>query len=596
MCRRALVLTALLLGAVGARAAEPLHGNWQLVRLANGIETTVAIVKLETKDGKPCATVAFSPYNIKTTVTDLKMTDKTVTLALRQVQTIQNRKLENNIEFIGVRRGDDKAVLGSIGDERFQTRAKLLATDKTELAPNEMTIRTPAPEPMQELQKLNGKWAHLMNQARREEDADKKKELQKQAADARKEIDEKTPGFYREVIEKHADSPAALDAAINLVRARTGKIDAAEASKLVAVIKGQTEPFGPRFVAVTLSQVAESLISRSGLESAAVAAIEPVARSLADDELAGIQSRVLTAYVTALEKTGKAADAKPFMERLAVVDKRLDDEYLAKVPPFKPEHFAGRKDKGASQVVVLELFTGAQCPPCVAADVAFDALGHAYKPSDLVLIQYHMHIPGPDPMVNPDCIARWDYYREKFPQGVRGTPTVVFNGEVKDLRGGGNMAMSEGKYKEYREVIDPLLEKSSPVKIDGKAARRGDKVTVDVDVAGAEGEDLKLRLVVVEDVVKFVGGNSLRFHHHVVRALPGGPAGVAVKGKAFHHTAALDVAEVRQGLDKYLTGYAAERPFPQPGRPMDMKNLKVIALVQNDATGAILQAAQIDVE
>ena len=48
----------------------------------------------------------------------------------------------------------------------------------------------------------------------------------------------------------------------------------------------------------------------------------------------------------------------------------------------------------------MELFTGAQCPPCVAADVAFDVLEKTYKPADLVLIQYHLHIPGPDPLTN----------------------------------------------------------------------------------------------------------------------------------------------------------------------------------------------------
>src|SRR5205085_7387387 len=143
-------------------------------------------------------------------------------------------------------------------------------------------------------------------------------------------------------------------------------------------------------------------------EGAALAAVEPVAKTLTDDQPAALQSRVLTTYVMALEKTGRASEVKPIAERLAVIEKKLDDEFLAKVPPFKPEHFAGRKEKGANQVVVMELFTGAQCPPCVAADVAFDALGESYKSADLLLIQYHMHIPGPDPLVNPDCIARWD--------------------------------------------------------------------------------------------------------------------------------------------------------------------------------------------
>jgi hypothetical protein len=49
-------------------------------------------------------------------------------------------------------------------------------------------------------------------------------------------------------------------------------------------------------------------------------------------------------------------------------------------------------------------------------------------------------------------------------------------------------------------------------------------------------------------------------------------------------------------LTKYLDGFAkTEGPFPRPDRPLAMKNLKLIAFVQNDATREILNAAQVDV-
>ena len=109
----------------------------------------------------------------------------------------------------------------------------------------------------------------------------------------------------------------------------------------------------------------------------------------------------------------------------------------------------------------------------------------------------------------------------------------------------------------------------------------------------------ELRLLVVEDTVKFVGGNQVRFHHHVVRAMPGGVDGIAIKDKAFKHSATVDLAEVRKGLTKYLDDYVAAnpaRPFARPDRPMEMKDVKVIALVQNDTTKEIVQAIQIEVE
>jgi len=45
----------------------------------------------------------------------------------------------------------------------------------------------------------------------------------------------------------------------------------------------------------------------------------------------------------------------------------------AKTLPFKPEAFAGRKGK-SDRGVLVEVFTGAECPPCAAVDLAFDGL------------------------------------------------------------------------------------------------------------------------------------------------------------------------------------------------------------------------------
>jgi hypothetical protein len=237
----------------------------------------------------------------------------------------------------------------------------------------------------------------------------------------------------------------------------------------------------------------------------------------------------------------------------------------------------------------MELFTGAQCPKCVAADVAFDALQKSYKPTELVLIQYHLHIPGPDPLTNAETEARAKYY------AANSTPTTLFNGK-KLAGGGGGMANAESKFKQYSTIIDPLLEKATDVKVTGMAHRNGDKVEVAVEVAGADGEDLKLRLLVVEEAIKYVGGNNLRFHHQVVRAMPGGVDGVAIKDKTFKNSVTVDLVNVRKELTAYLDDYAKERPFPKPQRPMDLKSLRVIALVQNDKTKEIVQALQIELE
>jgi len=604
MRRCAFALIAAVLTAAAAPAMEPLKGNWQLVSIGPAAETTLCILKAEVKDGKPCATVVDSPPNVETEIVDFRVTDSAVNITVRQVRTTQARKTITDTQFIGVR-GSDKVILGGSkqlsADDRTLTRARLVATDKAALAVNAFSKNVELPGPMEEARKLNSKAAELYVQFNREYDADKWKELQRQYTAARKEAREKSPALYHESVAEHGDHPSALDAALGLARSGPpAKLTATEADQLVAVVRKHGEPHGPYFAAVTLAQLAEALNQLTGVQSAALAAARRAAELLAEDSSPSAHSLVLAAYVTTLEKNGTPAEAKLIAERLAIAEKKLDEAYLAKVPPFKPEPFAGRKTKGANQVVVLELFTGAQCPPCVATDVAFDALGRAYKPSELVLIQYHMHIPDADPMVNPACVARFEFYKGKWgsTQAMRGTPSTLFNGK-RDGGMGSGMANAESKFKLYRGIIEPLLEKSSPITLGPNcyADRRGDKIDIAVEVSGVEpADELKLRLVLVEEVVKFVGGNSLRFHHHVVRAMPGGAEGATITATRFTSRQSVDIVELRQDLDKYLTSYAEKKPFPLPGRPMEMKNLKVIAFVQDDKTGEILQGVQLDVE
>jgi hypothetical protein len=586
--------------------APDLTGNWILSTVVPGGESAVCILKVETKSGKPAASVVFSAENIETVVTDFRVTDTTVAVTLKQTQTFKtvkgDQKLTRELAFVGVPGKNPKVVLGSTGTDRARTRAKLAATDKTELAANERMVPTPVPEQMKRVQELNSKAAQAQSAMLREKDAEKRKELQKQFTEASREFSEKSPALYREVVEKHADIPAAFDAAMNLLRGTTRpgatKLSPEDAAKFVKVAQEQATPYGPLFVGTSMAPVAEALAGQKGLEGVALAAIEPAAQAMTDDHPAAIQSLVLGAYRTALTKAGKVAEAKDVGVRLAKVEEKLDAEYLKTVPPFKPTAFAGRKDKSANQVVMMELFTGAQCPPCVAADAAFDALVKAYKPTDLVLVQYHMHIPGSDPMTNKDTIARWDYYRNLFAEDVRGVPSSMFNGKVLG-GGGGGMSAAESKYTQYTGIINPLLEKTTEAKLAGKAKRTGDKIDIGVEVANAGGDDVKLRLLVVEETVKYAGSNGIRFHHNVVRAMPGGAAGIAVKDRSFKHTVNVDLGEVRKNLTKYLDDYTAEnpnRPFARPDRPMDMKDIRVIAMVQNDKTGEILQSLQIEVE
>lgn len=592
MIRRWFTLLALLLALPVVVRAQDVPGNWLLANVFPVAESSVVIIKAES-DAKasiasyppipPNAPANFAKPNY--TVTDFKVANGTVKLAF-----------SNGMTFTGTST-DGKSFTGSYGTDQFVQRAKLTRTDKNKLESADMSKRVTPPEAYSKATQISSRPSMLSFQASRETDADKKKALQDQAKEAAKEFD-KVPGLYKEVIEKHPNTLAAAEAATYLItNGKKNKLTPEQATKYYSIIAEQAKPYGSYATQVMLANV-NNLVKQPGLEGVALQILEPYYKTNKkelDNSAANNQWTFYSAFKTALtanKKTDALAEVDVVLTKL---DTRMDAEYHATVPPFKPAKFAGRKEAEANQVAVLELFTGAQCPPCVAADVAFDALEKAYAHKDLVLIQYHMHIPGPDPMTNPASIARWDYYRKFFPENIRGTPSTLFNGKPA-AGGGGPMAAAQDRYEKYTGVINPILEKNTPVRVTGSANRNGDKLDIKVEVYGAESEDpLKLRLLLVEDTVKYVGSNRLRFHHQVVRAMPGGADGVEVKSKDFKHSVTADVKEIQDSLKRYLDEFNATRPFPTPNRPLELKNLKVIAIVQNDKTANILQAVQLDV-
>ena len=111
------------------------------------------------------------------------------------------------------------------------------------------------------------------------------------------------------------------------------------------------------------------------------------------------------------------------------LEEKLDAEYLKlNPPPIKVEHYAPTA-KRSNKTVLAEVFTGAGCGPCVAADLGFDAMMERYKREELVVLMYHLHIPLPDPMTNLATQARGKFY------AVNGVPSYAMDG--KSASGGG---------------------------------------------------------------------------------------------------------------------------------------------------------------
>jgi hypothetical protein len=352
------------------------------------------------------------------------------------------------------------------------------------------------------------------------------------------------------------------------------------------------EPYGPRWQRTVAARIASILIDQEPFVAIALEQSRQVERMLRPDDPALTQMEILANVAQILRKAGKHDEVKPIELRLTKLEARDFADYSKKFPPFKPEEFKGRKGK-SDRVVLAELFTGAECPPCVGVDLAFDALESTYKPTELVLLQYHLHIPGPDPMTNKDSIDRSESYGGK----VRGTPTIFFSGKRDETKGGA-IGQAKLKYKTYCETIDELLEKDAGAKLQLSASQKGTDIAIKAIVSdlAKPGEMVVLRFALTEERVRYAGGNGLRYHHCVVRAMPGGFKGFPLTKKDAEQTVSVSLDKVREEITKHLDAVAKEEEFPGGERPLSLKNLRVVAFIQDDATGDVLQAAQVEVE
>lgn len=341
------------------------------------------------------------------------------------------------------------------------------------------------------------------------------------------------------------------------------------------------EAYGPAWHRSVVLAAAEILGDQKGFEAIALNYARQAERLMTDKDGPAFRKKVLDALAAALAAGGKKDEAKEVRDRIGKLDFSI-----------QTEPYPGRKGKG-DRVVLVELFTGAQCPPCVAADLAFDALGKAFKPTEVVRLQYHLHVPGPDPLTSPDADERARFYAK----AVEGTPTALFNGRPLPVGGGGREDAQE-TYDEYMAALPALLHQTARAKVSATAKREGTKVTIAVEASADKGagERPRLRCVLVEEEVDYTGANGVAKHHHVVRSFPGGVEGMKLTaGNSIKKSLTVDLAALKKDLTTYLDKVAEDTPFPKKDRPMDLKKLRVVAFVQDDATNEVLQAAQADV-
>lgn len=258
-------------------------------------------------------------------------------------------------------------------------------------------------------------------------------------------------------------------------------------------------------------------------------------------------------------------------------------------------------DGWAGRVVLAELFTGSECPPCLGADLAFDGLLEHFPNSALAVLQYHEHVPLPDPMANPHTRARIDYY------GARGTPSVYIDGRGLSL-GGGPADAADRLYGSYRDRIERQLTVKPQIEIDLDASRSGSSVNVTAGVRALENltdrAGLRLHIALVERELDYRGYNGLPEHKMVVRYLLGGPNGheVSFQNGAFSIEQEADVEEISTWLSDYLTDFENRNAggrwggFSKKMHDIDPENLTIVAFVQEGQGSRILQAKVLELE
>lgn len=283
------------------------------------------------------------------------------------------------------------------------------------------------------------------------------------------------------------------------------------------------------------------------------------------------------------------------------IEKELDSLRQSSAS-VEPGHY-GKPSTPNGKVVLAELFTGAECGPCASSDLAFDALTEYYPRTVLAILEYHVHIPGPDPMTIDESWDRYSWY------AGQGTPTVVIDGR-ESIIGGGPKTVTRNRFGVYQFAIKKFEAEKPRARLSLSVTREGDDIAATIGVAGTNSTGRVGKSVVhvalVERSVDYTGANGISRHAFVVRRMMDDANGtdVSLQQKEALLNKRVNVAEVEQRIKEYLDNPSAQRSWtyrrPFTGwraRPeiLDRSNLAIVAWVQDVESKEVLQAAYQDV-
>lgn len=277
-------------------------------------------------------------------------------------------------------------------------------------------------------------------------------------------------------------------------------------------------------------------------------------------------------------------------DSVAARESYLDQRYAQIYPPQK--HTPPSTPISSGRAVFAEVHTGAGCPPCVAADLAFDAMLEEFSRRQLIVVMYHQHIPRPDPLANDDSAALWAERKG------RGVPTYLIDG-ISKIGGGGRKDVA-GMTTSLRKQIEERLTQTPQANLRLTATRSATAIQVGIDVAGVSADvpAPRLRLALVEKLVRYSGENGIRFHPYVARTLTTLPA---TQGHLEH---SFGLAQLRSALSGHIERFETKNERHNPDGKfrflerkdsIDEAQLAVVAYLE-DEKGVVLQAAYADLQ
>ena len=272
------------------------------------------------------------------------------------------------------------------------------------------------------------------------------------------------------------------------------------------------------------------------------------------------------------------------------LDDYLNEVYEESVFSFLPQKPDLHTPAQGNRIVLCELFTGALCPPCVAADISTAALEKTYPFSEIIVLRYHQHVPGPDQLTNQDSEQRAGYYE------IQGTPSLFLSGRMFP-NAAGPIGNAENVFNDLRQAVDSQISEKTEISLKLSANAKDGILNLSVEVQGLENpaDNLRLRLVLAEDEIFFPAGNGIRKHEMIVRSMPGGVGGVAPKQGKLRFSKAIKLSDLKQKLTDYLAAFEEGYNYEFPVKPLDLDKLHLVAFVQDDSTRVVLQAAAIPV-